>query len=644
MGAQFHMRALASNPVVAGYDGVIAVNSAGRLVNGTGAPIQLRGANFSGLEGSAASGYWDNNAWGDFSQVGGGIQTGRNGPDFPVYASWRPNFVRFLIHAGSFLGVNQFLLSPAGSASAPQWLTATVSSSVTSSTVIPVNSTTYWDNGQQPGCMITDVTGGSTIPTGTKVSVASSTQLTATTAVTIPSGTTLYATYLADPTSIYRSTLATAIETARANKLYIEINCHINAPRLTIGGVTQWMCALGQLQFIDDDTAQAYWVNSSTSLVAWLATTFGSAEFNAANGFNGGAAGTQWSAAYGGYSGFGDIIFELFNEPYYGNQPQTLTALGGGSVASNEAAYLNGCYASFICNNGGEINTVGIGIPSSYAVGGTTGAVSADFASGSVNGCKMGGYQEILNGIRAQGATNVCLVAGDNYASKQSTIYKLFPADTLSPSQVGTNWHGYQSGTSDYPNTGDPGSGTAACLAYPQANIAGTGGIGFPIPLVYDEFASNGGCGTSQTQPNAFLAAMLAWVDTYGVHTAYFAWSSPAPNGTAGPDNWTACELGASFTFTATVSNGSGAAGNILDVTAVTGSPFQIGTLITVDNSGNVLTGAYIASFGTGTGGTGTYFLNQSNVQLGSTSMSAAQVLPLTGDGQTLYNWMYAHA
>lgn len=59
-----------------------------------------------------------------------------------------------------------------------------------------------------------------------------------------------------------------------------------------------------------------------------------------------------------------------------------------------------------------------------------------------------------------------------------------------------------------------------------------------------------------------------------------------------------------STVFTATISNGMGGSGTILDVTAVTSGTIKLGMILT---GTGVTTNQHIVSFGTGTGGTGTY-------------------------------------
>jgi hypothetical protein len=718
-------------PPTTGYDGMLQINSSGLVTNGHGSQLLLIGGNFSGLDGQGASGFWNTNPWGSTSQASGAPQTGIGGPVFVEASHWQSPtstltavIARITLNAASFLGVNQFLLDPAGTSSAPGWLKATATATTTNGTVLTVNSTTNWHT----GIMITDLTGGSSIPAGTTVTVTNGTTLTCSGNVTVNSGDVLYATQLADPNGLFRPALLAAINFCRDNNVYLHLNCHINAPKLTIGGVTQWMCAFGQLQFIDDDTAQAYFISSSTSIIAWLATNFGTTAYNTANGFNGGAAGAYNRPGIGGSTGFGDIIIECFNEPYYANQqPQmVLKTLAGGTPASNEAVMLNGGYASFVTNNGANSNGLGIGIPIGYTVSTTSGALSAGFATGNANGCKMGSYQGILNGIRAMNATNIIVVSPDVYSSKISQASAFYAADSLSPPQVMIGYHCYQmayslagvaitgtagqfsctantiavgdqvliqgtlggtgsiagytnpttytvsatNGTTTftlqtpagaaitttvgtpsgltysagrgYPNSGDPNPGTAAVLAYPQAVMQNTAGIGHVVPVIASEFGDyppflQSGVGSASNY--VYLNNLHSFADTYGMHTEGWTLSGPAPSGYTGITKWTSCVMGTPTTLTGSIS------GTTLTVTAVTGTPLANGWMIT-SNGSSIGIGEYIVQQLSGiTGGTGTYKLSAAPGTLGSDpTLTGAFVQPMAGLGQTRYNYSHGHA
>ena len=82
--------------LAAGYDGVIAVGSgtnSNKFVNGNAVPIQLRGANMSGLEFIGVQGQLPINTW-------AGII-----PAWSVYQTWKPNVARIPLNVASFLGL-----------------------------------------------------------------------------------------------------------------------------------------------------------------------------------------------------------------------------------------------------------------------------------------------------------------------------------------------------------------------------------------------------------------------------------------------------------------------------------------------------------------------------------------------------------
>ena len=70
--------------------------SRGRLVDGSGKPLQLRGVNLSGLEFVAIQGWSAANPWGG--------QTGDTSPNFDAIKKWKVNSVRIPLNEASWLG------------------------------------------------------------------------------------------------------------------------------------------------------------------------------------------------------------------------------------------------------------------------------------------------------------------------------------------------------------------------------------------------------------------------------------------------------------------------------------------------------------------------------------------------------------
>lgn len=81
--------------------------------------------------------------------------------------------------------------------------------------------------------------------------------------------------------------------------------------------------------------------------------------------------------------------------------------------------------------------------------------------------------------------------------------------------------------------------------------------------------------------------------------------------------------------FTATISNGSGGAGTVLDVTFVTSGTIRVGQVI---SGTGVTAGTIITALGTGTGGTGTYTVGTSQNVASTTITSGANTLKIGSD------------
>jgi hypothetical protein len=85
--------------------------------------------------------------------------------------------------------------------------------------------------------------------------------------------------------------------------------------------------------------------------------------------------------------------------------------------------------------------------------------------------------------------------------------------------------------------------------------------------------------------------------------------------------------------FTGGISNGSGAAGTVLNVSAVASGTIFIGQRVT---GSGVTSGTLVTGFGTGSGGAGTYTVNTSQLVAGGTTLtgaaSAIATTPAAGD------------
>jgi hypothetical protein len=294
----------------------------------------------------------------------------------------------------------------------------------------------------------------------------------------------------ADPLANYKSTLVTAIQAARAAKCYIDLDLHWVSTQLTLGGTTHYATYIGQNGFMDQSNGLTFWTDSTVSLPVWLANTFGSAAFNTAHGYNGGAAGADYNSSYGGASGFGDIVFELFNEPFLGT--------GTYSAGSADLALLNGGTGNtYITNGGGNISTT----------------------------VTYTGYQAVVTGIRALGINNPIIFNGNGYTSQLENYLNWKPTDSVN--QIAAGWHPYSqaaypytSSPFQYPGIGsDSGAGTTSAVQWAQAVLT----AGIPVIITEDgnDVSSNGGTNATSGEPH--MTYMINWASARNV--GYIPWT-----------------------------------------------------------------------------------------------------------------------
>lgn len=188
-----------------------------------------------------------------------------------------------------------------------------------------------------------------------------------------------------------------------------------------------------------------------------------------------------WSSLGAAFKGYPNVIFELFNEPFLDQ-----TSLQDG--------------------NAWEDLVNGKGTLSDYKVQGNPGTVSYAWNNA--------GMQQMLDAVRAAGATNVILTSTLAYSSSMGGWLQYHPKDTLNPSQVGAVWHAY-------PNPANASMvnciGTAAsCSAEDFAAVQKILAAGYPV--VITEFGDNSGGASAPLS-----SVLLPWADTNGV--SYLAWT-----------------------------------------------------------------------------------------------------------------------
>ena len=186
----------------------------------------------------------------------------------------------------------------------------------------------------------------------------------------------------ADPFGNTVAALDAAIANAQAFGCAVILDLHWSAPSFTFAGVTAYAMP---------EFAPAF-ANSVTDLLFWQ--------------FIAGRYGTQATPQPGINNA--RILFELFNEPYLDQ-------------------YETGAPLYALMKNGGTL--------ASFKTNGVTTDVAQSWT--------VLGYQQMLNAIRALGATNVCIVNGPGYSSSCSGIASYMPADTLNPAQLAGGLHPY---------------------------------------------------------------------------------------------------------------------------------------------------------------------------------------------------------
>ena len=114
------------------------------------------------------------------------------------------------------------------------------------------------------------------------------------------------------------------------------------------------------------------------------------------------------------------------------------------------------------------------------------------------------GMQQLLDAVRATGATNVVLCGGVSYSNVLTSFPSHIPVDPIS--QLGAAWHVYSFNIYVDPS---PGTSTTNMLAAVSANV----------PLVITEVGDTDGAGAT----GSFVKKILTFADSTGY--SYFGWT-----------------------------------------------------------------------------------------------------------------------
>lgn len=187
-----------------------------------------------------------------------------------------------------------------------------------------------------------------------------------------------------------------------------------------------------------------------------------------------------WSSVADTFKGCPNCIFELFNEPFLDQAPL---------VDSDPwAALVNGN-----------------GTLTSYNVQGNPSVLRYRW--------RNAGMQQLLDAVRATGATNVVLASSLAYSSSMHGWLKYHPIDNLKPSQLAAVWH-------SYPATGYPAQ--ASCMGLPScskqllADVQAILEAGYPV--VITEFGDVIG-----KSPPPWVSKLLPFADANDI--SYLAWT-----------------------------------------------------------------------------------------------------------------------
>jgi hypothetical protein len=326
-----------------------------------------------------------------------------------------------------------------------------------------------------------------------------------------------------DPSGQYQAQVVTQVNALTAAGLYVALDLHWSQPG--------YGAPLAQSEMCDGDRSLDFWTS--------VANTFGYPNGSAANravmfeGYNEPIIYSWPLVMQGGtlstYKGNG-------NGPNYQVQvsPFPVTVNSGTFVGPEAFTGSNGtnglithyyppnstlhCYVNFG-------NTLGP-LPVGTVITGVTSGATATVTGAS--SWTVAGHQQILNTIRATGATNVYLASGLNYSSLLDQWAANVPTDPTPAgygagwvSQIGAVWHCYPAASPTYGNTGYglPNYGSAS-YTYAQ-NILGSG-----YPVIITENGGKTGAGGATGASEPFISNVCAWCDTYSVSMIGWAWDT----------------------------------------------------------------------------------------------------------------------
>ena len=187
-----------------------------------------------------------------------------------------------------------------------------------------------------------------------------------------------------------------------------------------------------------------------------------------------------WTGLATQFKSYPNVLFELFNEPFIGYSSAS---------AADWAVIMRG------------------GAQTNYVTGGTPSQANYSWT--------VAGMQQMLDAVRATGATNVVLVGSASWDQDLSQWVASKPADRLN--QIAAVWH-------PYPNSDNVGDSQAALpkfgsVAYTWAQSVLDAGY----PVVITETGDHNAAGTTSAP---LMANLLPWADAREVSYVGWGWAT----------------------------------------------------------------------------------------------------------------------
>ncbi len=270
----------------------------------------------------------------------------------------------------------------------------------------------------------------------------------------------------ADPGGNYREQYIDAVKTLTGLGLYVIVDLHANGPDIVLSCVKQ-ANASGKDGYPCRPLPGEAKVPMTPFLPDYAQSPLPDADHSP----------QFWTSVATTFKGYPNVIFDLFNEPFI--EPFF-------SVAEDQwTAWLNGTIVPFYYTGGSRPRTI-------------------------AQPWRSAGMQELLNTVRATGATNVVIVGGLMYAADMEGWLAHEPVDPLH--QLAAAWHPYpKSATVGDPAAKVPNGGSAQ-FRYVEA-LART------VPVVIGETGDHSADGTEGAP---FVSILLPWADSHGV--SYLGW------------------------------------------------------------------------------------------------------------------------